>query len=419
MTEPKRETLGIKTFTTADGGQTAVQERTRQAAVTSNIQRPREEPTTFSPAYPGLPDSLPARTALLCVTAEGSHFKLHWFLNGESDESRPEEIAVQSAPKATMSEILRTKEWKRAYKELRAWWCDFMRLIGWMDGLLGDQDQHGPLRLVVWDNTGFQIPWEAVYLDPSDRWVGAEVEVIRWTSIKDIGRVASYTAVPATCTGGVLALESADIFDPDGRPLLDEPLARYGATAKRRMWQLLTALDSTRSRFGLVLVRCHGIYGDSMSDFELAEMTMVDVEEFRMSALATFPALVFLNACDTASPARPGPHSFVATRTFAELFLRRGANSVLATLGQVDLDHSHDFAARLLAAEDVQQRLAALLREHRSKAVDRVRPRADDEEADSRNDQDFERFFQSFAYVYFGHPDTVLHLTATSNEPSA
>lgn len=420
MTHAERIARGIKAFTDADGGLPAIREQTRPVDRSPDVSTSREEPTAFDPTYVGLTENLPERTALLCVTADHDRqlFKLHWFFDGRSDESRPADVDTQSRPPTTLAEILRTKEWESGYHCLIAWWSGLNRLATWTEDLLSARSGDERLRLIIWDNTSFQIPWETMYSDTCGRWVGGEVEVVRWTSINDIGRVASYTAEPAMCRGGVLALETEDIFGPAG-PLLDAPLARYGATAKRNMWQLLTALNSSEQEFGLVLVRCHGVYGETTSEFELGGMKMTHYHEFRMTGLQTFPAVVFLNACDTASMTAPGRHSFVATRSFAELFLRRGANSVLATLGQIDHDHSHEFAVRLLEAEGVEQRLAALLLEHRRQAVRRVRLRPDDLQADSRDEFDFESFFQSFAYVCFGHPDTVLQLTANlSGGPS-
>jgi hypothetical protein len=148
-----------------------------------------------------------------------------------------------------VAEILRTKKWRDGYHSIMDCWASLNRLGIWMNELLDAEESGKRFRLVVWDNTSFQIPWETLYCDIRDEWVGMEVEVSRWLSINDLGRVATFTASAATCRGGVVALETQDIFGPHG-PLLDAPLARLGSTAKRSMWQLLAALNNAALPLG-------------------------------------------------------------------------------------------------------------------------------------------------------------------------
>ncbi|MEU5553629.1 CHAT domain-containing protein [Micromonospora sp. NPDC047793] len=419
MSQRYPKPAGIRQHLQPHGPQAQLEERARPAAWVSesDVDQTAGEPTTFDPTYGRLADSLPERTALLCVTpyqeAGRQLFRLHWYFNGRPDESRPGDVQMQGKPDFTVAQILKSRNWEDAYFDVLNWWVDKRRLNDWIGGLLevATQESEEPIRLVIWDNTDYQIPWELFYSDSNAIWLGAVVQVVRWTSIHDAGRVARFTAEASACNGGILALETEDIYGPDG-PVLDAPLARYGCTPVRTMKQLLTALDDPSRRVGLVLVRCHGVYGENVNEFELGAMRMNRYGEFSMLALRRFPAVVFLNACDTASATSTGRHSFAATRSFAELFLRRGACSVVATLGQIDWDFSHDFAARLLGAEGQEQRLTDILLEQRRKAVMRTQGRHED-----RDEYDFQAFFQGFAYVYFGHPDTTLKLVPQAGCP--
>ncbi|MFE7560014.1 hypothetical protein [Kitasatospora sp. NPDC057500] len=98
-------------------------------------------------------------------------------------------------------------------------------------------------------------------------------------------------------------------------------------------------------------------------------------------------------------------------RSFVELFLRYGASGVVAVIGDIDIDHSHDFATRLLEhAVDKPVNLAAMLQEHRRYyCAELTREPSGGEQRDV--EEDYKHFLTSFLYVYYGHPDTTLHLT--------
>jgi hypothetical protein len=67
------------------------------------------------------------------------------------------------------------------------------------------------VRLIVWDNTPHQIPWELYYLhEPKDErrsvWLGSVVEIARWTSLLR-GPDAVYDAELCAANGRMLLLE--------------------------------------------------------------------------------------------------------------------------------------------------------------------------------------------------------------------
>jgi len=368
-----------------------------------------DETRVFEPSNPSLHESLPRGCALLTVTEDHEqpgHFHLGFYL-GDYQESRKADIRSQVPPRP-LSAIAERGRWKDDHDELRNWWRELARLRGWMHHLVG---QPGA-RLIVWDNTGFQTPWELYYVDKRldgggpHGWLGSLVEVIRWTSLMETGRETRYTAVAARATGGVVVMETDEVRHAGVAHMADRyrpPTLKGPRGPLRSIDALLAALDDPDLRFGLLLVHCHGINATNANEFRLAGRTLNEVELADMPALASTGAVVLLGACNTARIVPVGPDSTRATRSFAETFLRKGASTVIATLGQVDLDHAHEFVFQLLDAES-GHRVSELLLAHRRRYADRLRKAP-------RGSEPYQAFFNSFMYVYFGNPETTLEIT--------
>jgi len=390
--------------------------------VTSTVERspipvPEVQPAegddseVFDPSSGALHRSLPPDSALLSVTEDttpGSlrHFRLGFYFDGRYEESRDEDVRVQTAVDLSLHRIAERGTWKEDHDELKHWWQELARLRRWMNRLAETTDA----RLIVWDNTNFQLPWELYHVaeqpdgTPSG-WLGAMVEVVRWTSLLETGRETLYTAAKSGSTGSVLVLETEDITaQSDGIATLAED---YGPPPVRDMDTLLGELNRNDLRLGLVLVHCHGVNATNANEFRLAERTLNEIEDSPMAALKHSEAVVILNACNTAKIVPVGPHAHRATRSFAEMFLRKGASSVIATLGKVGLDHTHEFTFQLLNATDDDRRISRFLMHHRRTYVQRL---ADP----TRDDARYEQFFYSFMYVCFGHPDTTLEVTQST-----
>ncbi|MBO3739164.1 CHAT domain-containing protein [Actinoplanes flavus] len=376
---------------------------------------PDGEVVQFPPEAAHVLQTIPERTALLCVTPSyrdgHSFFKLTWFFDGEPDQTRMSELPLHTRPDETVADIMRGRRWKRSYQRLAMWWRDKLRVTDWLERLAASaaKSDGAPIRLVVLDLTDFQIPWELHYSDRTRRWLGAEIEVMRWTTIFDFARYARFAAQSGTCTGGVLALETPDIARATGS-VLAELLQPYRSVPVRDVISLLTRLNDENLHVGLVMLRCHGAYRSEDGDFCLGGKTIgtYEIDYPAMPLLDRFPAVVLLNACDSGIPRPAGSNSFVATQSFAELFLRRGAYSVIATLGEISIDYSHDFAYELLDSYDREQRITEILLRRRRNAAKKVAQRI----PDTREDADYNDFFQGFGYVYFGHPETTLRLTS-------
>ena len=77
--------------------------------------------------------------------------------------------------------------WRDAFGKVRNWWKGLYPLTSWLGSLVDADDDP---RLIIWDETDYEIPWEPFYRDPrmpagggSGRkgWLGELVPVVRWT----------------------------------------------------------------------------------------------------------------------------------------------------------------------------------------------------------------------------------------------
>ncbi|MFD5081688.1 CHAT domain-containing protein [Kitasatospora sp. NPDC058406] len=388
---------------------------------------PPRPPDEFDPGWVGLGETLPAGTAMLCVTGSGStkqpRLSLTWHhaRTVQSAPNQPElprlglslaRLMKEAAEEADATPVRPGREgpWSAAYYQVRNWWQYQSTLVRWIRELFATAPQP---RLVIWDNTAHNIPWELFYHQPSatsgsgpEGWLGELVPVVRWTSVHDGPRIAGYSAAQHVSKGSLLMLEEESLAVPD------DGFTRYVVEPRvHSIDELMQRLDGTGEPPGLVMIRCHGFYAQSASEFTIGGPSLNRFTGYSMRTLREFQPPVVLNSCasgqaiqDKQLPGRP-------VRSFVELFLRYGASAVVAVNGDIDIDHSHEFATRLVAsAAERPVNLAAALQEHRRyycAELGRQRPGRDPKDVD----EDYKHFLTSFLYVYYGHPDTTLHLT--------
>ncbi|MEW2144208.1 CHAT domain-containing protein [Micromonospora vinacea] len=371
------------------------------------------EPVVFDESTSELDRSLPPRTALLHVTDapvdDGQRrFHLSFHLDGRREESL--ETRSQVDIDISLVRVAERAAWKADHDLIRSWWKELFQLREWIDRLLVSRSDD--VRLLVWDTmAASQIPWELYYLDdyedgkPSG-WLGTMIDIVRWTSVLRPDRQDRFTGELTAATGPMLLMQTADVFGTGVRKLA-EP---HGPPALDHMEGLLAELGRADLRFALLMMHCHGVNATNANEFKLAGITLTDLEYRPMPAVQGSRPVVVLNACNTAKGVPVGPESQVANRSFAELFLRKGAASVVATLGNVGLEHTQEFVYQLLNADGDDRRVARFLRRHRARYAARVAIERVPEEWNYRE------FFYSFMYVCFGHPDTTLHLQGPARE---
>jgi hypothetical protein len=262
------------------------------------------------------------------------------------------------------------------------------------------------LFLLLNDQTGFEIPWELLYIPsaPGEPRVplGSAVAIARWQLVLDSDG-NTITAPATSCSGSVIAYLSPALST------FDQELALFGPFSPfhEKIHELRDALRENRIGVSLVYLACHGTHAELTTEIALTGFdhddklilsTLDDERELRM--FGTTDAVVFLNACHSGRPVDDRYISDSYLRGFVELFLRKGARGVLGATGEVDTDFAAEVAARML---DWAQRdggapsLARLLRDLRSEIVASLPPAPDDGKA-------YQRLIWSSMYVYFGNP---------------
>lgn len=401
----------------ADAPDSHQQPRASAEALPNDVV-PAPPPTPFDPALAGLGASLPSDVALLCVTnavsTDGPALSLNWHRAGATD-SAPHEPLMPELPVHNISLASLAAEagsapkeatpWQDVYYEMMSCWAAQHQLLYWIAQLMAKSRP----RLIVWDNTAHNIPWELVYYDPprdNPGWLGAMIPVIRWTSVQDGEKAGRLPLQQKTASEGtLLVLQDESLRAPKDifRPYLAEP-------AFSKLDDLLRRLDQPADGLGMLMIRCHGIYGPDARSFTLGGLSLNRLTGFPMSTLRDAGTPVLLNACSSGRIIQDMRGIGKPVRSFVEFFLRKGAGAVIAVSGDIDVDHSDDFAFRLLkAAEREPTNLAELLQQHRSHYANETRePTAG--EKDERTEEHYQRFFAAFLYLFYGHPDATVRM---------
>ncbi|MFF1810742.1 CHAT domain-containing protein [Streptomyces sp. NPDC058251] len=296
---------------------------------------------------------------------------------------------------------------------MRRWSRNMVELTRWLHDR---RCAHGDgLELVIWDETGYGIPWELFWLaTPPDSpyrpgWLGGLVTVTRWLSINTAYSVVRDYVSSHACEGPVAAYIADDMRH-------DEALLREFASEPIGGIRGLPRALSTGEALGMVYIACHGTFGSDDEDCHLDNVKLVMLdggEDDAFKRLKSATTLVFLNACHSGRLlAEDGEYADQNQRGFAQLFLRSGAAGVLATSGEIGDEEAHQMADELLRL--LRNRpgtpVAVALRELRS-ALAHLTP-ADLFDAEPKEEQRrLLPLLYRFMYVYYGSPRTLVALT--------
>ncbi|WP_067461165.1 hypothetical protein [Actinomadura macra] len=410
--------MTIRELVYADGGEPP-ERRTRQAVPDPAPEiEVRGESRGFTAETVSLDHELPPDVALLCVKANARYgprsFELYFHHRGtvraaNSGDDLDKQEAHERLSLGRLTDGLADEEWGETYRWMMNWWGRQFTLNSWIRELL----ESPGAQLVVFDVTSYEIPWELCYHAPppgrpgDSGWLGQLIPVTRWTSLLFGEAEWQYGAVPQAASGGILMMESEDLRkEPDG---FADFVVRSREPTVEKLLRGLADDDPAQSLFSLLMIRCHGEYTPD-NRLSLNGTNLERLFEYDMTALRKAEAIVLLNACITGRPVTDTAHLAAPTRSFAQTFLSKGARAVIATAGDIGVVHSHLFAVKLVGrAGQGAQNLARLLFEHRSHYAEKVRLRPG--EPDRRTVGAYKRFFWSFMYVYYGHPDTTLRLS--------
>jgi hypothetical protein len=297
------------------------------------------------------------------------------------------------------------------YEFLMAWSSTKHALRGWLTRLR--RAVGTGLRLVIWDDTDTGIPWELYRLAEPDgyRWLGAEFQVTRWTTIHDTGRHDQFSAVGESMRSGgeILCFEDGTLVAEAGLSIT----SLTAVSSATSLVELLRRLDDEERRFGLVYVRAHGERGADVRSTRLGGIPLAKFETLGLRAMHASGSVVLLNACNSARPVVDPAMGDRANRNFAEIFLRRRARAVVATMGEVPTGSSAALARSVIArARSGGVLIPEFLRNRRAQAA-RDLP-ADTLALEPGEREAIQDFLYASRYVYFGHPDAVFVL----GEPS-
>jgi hypothetical protein len=288
------------------------------------------------------------------------------------------------------------KEWSRTHDEIAVWLNQLRAKFG------------ADLRLVIWDDAGFNFPWEMLWL-PVDAvsglpggWLGGLVSVARWTTLYPDNLRQPYSDDPVHCAGQVLAYVD--------EAMADDYSAFLNYTSQEReeikdLAKFLARTTDPAERFALLYVAAHGEYSPKRSRQKLASQS-IGYWEDKLVALSENSGLVFLNACHTGELGIDPRLKDGMLRGFAQMFLLKGAQGVLATLGAVEDEHAREVARRVVAAlaGSWGAEVSVVIRDLRAQTVAEMANELADDMAD------LNPLFYTFMYVYFGNPATTVQL---------
>jgi hypothetical protein len=383
----------------------------------------------IDPARRDLSASLPPKTALLKVVmaryGNEDAFQLEGYFEQHVWVSDPKELRDQLRPQMVLSQVLSGAASPdtavKCYRYLLNWSTGKNGLKKWIAML---RDKMGPgARLIIWDDTDFGIPWELFRLDstggPDTEWLGVAVQAIRWTTVHDPARSDQFSGVATRSSeGGIVLYEDPSLVKDQRHSLA--ALNYPGTVSKNDMKALLAELADASKRYGLVYVRAHGINGDSLDRATLAGVRLGDFEGYALPALRESSAVVFLNACNSATAVFDVNYGDGLNRNFAEVFLRQHASAVIATLAEVPIEPTWRLCRTIVEkARNQGVSVPEFLRARRAtyfgqvmKLVHKTGAPVTTEDLTHMQKVAIQGFVYISMFTYFGHPDTVLRLGA-------
>lgn len=294
-------------------------------------------------------------------------------------------------------------DWSNTKPELTSWLTELRREIG------------SDLRLIVWDDTDFGISWELFWHDmnESPAWLGTVAEIVRWITVRTPERSRQFGAQQIELAGGsILYYEDPGLL-PTANYSICEPGQLGLYVDGKTMTNLLKELEDENNvgRYGLVYVRGHGRHSQLRKGATLADVSLLKISGLQLDALRGSNTLIFLNACNSARQVSDKTPGDSTSRNFAEVFLRRQAAGVVATLAEVGVAYSATLPRKLVAqARHGGVRIPQFLREERANEARGLPKNTLGLSPDEQ--QKILSFLRLSMFVYFGHPESVFKLAA-------
>jgi hypothetical protein len=361
-----------------------IKEAPAMAPWTANGHMPPMTPKVLAPLRPKMRWRLPKGMAALLVYRQGESERFE--LLGAYGHKQVEPLGGARKPGFDFNSLaVQLEQTVVICLEMASWSREKRELVDWLNRARTDAERDSTdLELVVWDDTGFHIPWELFWLpDPltprPPSFLGALVTVSRWLTVTRSDIVHDFTKDLGQATGPVAAYvyEGAKPGDGMGRDkqLLMDLRVEYADS----MWDLLTSLrDLHREALAMVYAACHGEFGDEPGASRLGGLLLESASmlgDAGFGRLHNRKTLVFLNACASGPVGEDrGRYNDGALRGFPKMFMETGAAGVLATAAPIKDDFAHEAARDLLELLRLNPRLpvARAVRDLRRIAADRL-----------------------------------------------
>jgi hypothetical protein len=396
----------------------------------------RAEVLTSSPG--DLKAALPDGVALLCVSPSsggerGRRLTMSWHHNGsrileahdrgleqESDEGGNQSIAqIMQAAQDPGSEPLPPGvyggPWHAAYMRTTDCWAGFDDLGDWV----ADLRKTAPDRahLVIWDTSGEDIPWELYHgkigVDRNglakEGWLGVTVPISRW--VGGHPQPENYGATEIQAAGGVLLFDDGKTHPGAGYKNV------YAGLEHLRVGELEDCMDDLLERlegdekFGLLMIRGHGVYGETTETFQLAGVPLILLNNLEMEALGNNRPAVLLGLCSSGRTFVQKGALNRPVRSFVDRFINRGASAVIAILAEVDITHLSGLTNGLIRDAQAQPVvIAEWLQRHHAKYFKKLQ--AKHGISAKQKEEWYRMFLTSSLFVCYCHPRTTLHVQA-------
>jgi CHAT domain len=403
---------------------------------TANGTIPPATPEVLPPLSPGMRGRLPKGMAELVVYPVGSSDSFG--LTGAYGDKLAQPLGGAGKPGFDFNSLaVQLEQTVRIATQMASWSREERQLTKWLNESTLDAEQHSTeFALVVWDDTGFRIPWELFWLtDPEKRrrpnFLGALMTVIRWLDMTPSTHVQNFTRDPGQANGPVAAYVYDKPEDPGNSMARDKELLQdFQVKYEDSMSDLLTSLHNPDdAALAMVYAACHGEFGDGPGECSLGELTL---ESANMQAdngfhrLHNRQTLVFLNACASGPVGEDsGRYNDGALRGFPKMFLETGAAGVLATAAPIESDFAHQAARGLFERLRVDPNLpvARAVRDLRREAVDSLPPDIWRTDVLASQQQTANATLLPvlywFMYLYYGSPRMAISFAGTNDPPAS
>ncbi|MFI6947509.1 CHAT domain-containing protein [Streptomyces sp. NPDC050422] len=306
------------------------------------------------------------------------------------------------------------------FKSIARWSGYQHRLTGWINRC---RQVHGEaLQIVVLDETGFDLPWEALHLPavaeaelPGGP-LGALVDLARWLD--------DFPATAAEPNGAVLGFFHSDMARDQ------EFFQGYEHQTHSGIETFLNSLDDLSTKpVGLVYMGCHGTFDPGIiHNLTLAGETWADYDRLGMNVLRRDASLVCLNACHSGRFIDYNGDGMQGLRGFTQVFLEKGAGGCIVSAGEVGDAEARVMIRRIVdtVTEDPERPVARALRSFRAgvhaafaAGGDVPMMVRDDGTFDAARQRNVLRLLYSLMFQYYGHPLSTVRLTGRYQGGSA